>query len=176
MRASLAAHVVVAAVITTAGALSTPAGASPAPVRSGTILGGWFPGAAYVGPSPAGCSVTAECAAWLASGCRPELAGRDPGLHDSIVSLRGISRARAWELRVRPEQVVAGAPSLVWGGLTLELWDGGCQPLMRIGPTHDDYHAIDDRARFRMPPNAVWMTLASSDNTRLRWALYRTHR
>jgi hypothetical protein len=57
------------AVLATATALALPSApeAAPAPVRSGTILGGWAPGIAYLGGSPRGCEWTAECAASAAA-------------------------------------------------------------------------------------------------------------
>ena len=110
-------------------ALPAPSGAAAAPARTGTILGGWAPGIAYLGASPRGCEWTAECAAWLASGCQPQLSGRDPGLHDSIVDVHGLgSRTRWWEFRITSAPLAPGQPTIIFGGLTVQLWNADCQP------------------------------------------------
>lgn len=167
MRVLLAA----AAVAATFGLQGVPSGAAPAPARSGTILGGWAPGAAYLGPSPRGCMWTAECLAWRASGCDPALAGRDPGLHDSIVDVRGLaSRTRLWRFALRPDGPTSAAP-LVIGGLTVELWTASCRPLGEVGNVPGSSTGIEEPVTFRIPPGAAWMTVASSDNTTLRWTL-----
>src|SRR5687768_11010259 len=65
-------------------ALSASPAISP-PLRSGTIIGG----PDTMGSAP--CGLTAECAAWLQSGCSPALAGRDPALHTSIVDVADLA-------------------------------------------------------------------------------------
>jgi hypothetical protein len=156
--------------------LSTPALSAPTPERSGTIIGGWYPGLAYLAPSPRGCRVTSECLVWWASGCSPELAGRNPGLHDSIVDVRGLGRrARAYDFVVRRVGPTSAVP-LPKGGLTVEMWTAECKALGEVGTYRGGSQGILDRDRFRIPTNAAWMTVASSDNTKVEWALYRAGR
>ena len=153
------------------GILPAPSSAAPSPTRSGTIVGGWAPGLAYLGPSPRGCMNTSECLAWRLSGCHPSLAGRNPGLHDSIVDVRGLgSRTRVWRFDLSPDGPTAAAP-LVLGGLTVELWTAACQRLGEVGTVPGSSEGIDEPVHFRIPPAAAWMTVASSDNTTLRWTL-----
>lgn len=167
MRGILAA----AALASFVGLQPVPSAAGPTPVRSGTILGMWAPGVAYLGPSPRGCEWTPECAAWLASDCAPELAGRDPGLQDSIVDVRGLaSRTRRWDFRFAPDGPTAAAP-LTIGGLTVELWSATCRPVTEVGTHPDESVGLKGPVRFSIPPGTAWMTVASSDNTTLRWQL-----
>jgi hypothetical protein len=152
-----------------AGAAPHAAGAGR-PVRSGTILSGFNPGLAWIGPSPRGCGMVPDCAAWLASGCRSELSGRDPGLHTSIVDVAGLgSTRRAWSFLVSPKPLPAGLPAQFFHGVSLELWSRDCHSLSAMGL--DWRNPVKRVDRFLIPPRTRWMTVTSSDNTTVSWDL-----
>jgi hypothetical protein len=136
--------------------------AKAAPARSGTIIGGYFPFAPLLSPGPQGCEWTVECRAWLLSGCDPSIAGRDPGLHASIVDVRKLARSKTRTLRLHKP-----LPGIVWGGVTVQLWSRDCTEIWRIG---GDFRGVFD-ARFKIRAGSVWMTVASTDNTTLTWEL-----
>jgi hypothetical protein len=146
---------------------NTAAGATRSPARSGTILGYYYPFAA-IAPGPSGCEATAECAAWLASGCNPRLAGHNPGIHASIVNVRRLaSWTNVWRLRLHHR-----FPDLVFGGVTVQLWGRHCQSRGAVGGGY-----VNQRIRYRrdmiISPGTVWMTITSTDNTTIDWYLRR---
>jgi hypothetical protein len=88
--------------------------------------------------------------------------------------VRGLGgRTRWWEFRLTADTVVPGQPTIVAGGLTVQLWSAACRPLGHVGPPKAVSRGIDEPVRFRMPAAAAWMTVASSDNTTMSWGLYR---
>lgn len=139
--------------------------ASPAPLRSGTIIGGYFPFAPLFAPGPGpGCDTNPDCLPWILSGCRAELAGLDPGLFSSIVDVSKLAASTKTRVFVMDH----GPPGLVWGGASLEFWNSKCERVRQIGR----YQAPIKRYReFRMPRSARWMTVATVDTTTIHWEL-----
>lgn len=152
----------VAVVIVAAPARSQEEGT---PVRSGTIIGGYYPFAGVApGPGP-DCMATADCAPWVVAGCPAAMAGMNPALHTSIVDVRAIAGSRrAWTLRVD-----AAVPVGMLGGVSVQLWDFACTEIYQHGG--DFWTAIESAARFKIPKEARWMTVASVDTPPLTWAL-----
>jgi hypothetical protein len=135
------------------------------PLRRGTILGGWFPFAVFLAPGGTPeCEWNAECIAWLAARCNAALAGRDPGVHSSIVDVRDLAGSR----KKRTLSVYPKAPGIVWGGLGVEFWSRDCR---EIEPDTWIPVGFTSTARFKIPRAAVWMTVATVDDTSLSWAL-----
>ena len=137
-------------------------------VRSGTIIGGWFPFAVVLSPGgPASCDWNVECIAWLESGCNTALAGRDPVLHASIVDVRRLahrpSRLRTFKIRAEP-------PGIMWGGVAVEFWNRWCT---EVAPYPSIPEVSGGDTRFGIPLGAVWMTVSSVDTTTFRWELLR---
>jgi hypothetical protein len=150
------------------GIVLTAAAARPAeaaPVRSGTILGGWFPFAVVLAPGGTPeCSWNVDCLAWMASGCEPALAGRDPGVFASIVDVRDIAGSR----KRRSLTIVPKGAEIMWGGVGVEFWTRACteidlDPWIPPGFTYT--------ASFRIPKAAAWMTVSSVDDTTFSWEL-----
>ena len=135
------------------------------PLRRGRIIGGWFPFAVFLAPGGTPeCEWNADCIAWLASGCHAALAGRDPGVHSSIVDVKDLAGSR----KSRTLSVDPKAPGIVWGGLGVEFWSRDCR---EIQPDPWIPAGFTSSVRFRIPRGATWMTVATVDDTSLSWEL-----
>ncbi len=119
-------------------------------VRSGTVVNP----ANYTGPS--NCSVAPDCVAWLASGCDPLLAGRDPAAFTSIVDVRNLAGS---ERSIR----AMGAFGTWLAGAYYEFWSSACR---RVG-----YVLVDGGARLTIPSDAAWMTVPGQTGP-YRWAMW----
>lgn len=150
-------------------ALALAQAASAAPVRSGTIIGGYIP-FAFVAPGPGpDCRATPDCWAWAATGCRSQLTGIEPGLFSSIVDVSDLAGA---EIDRDFTIEAVGTDLLVFGGVSVEFWSGTCQQLAKHGGEHPICcDGITRGARFRVPAGSRWMTVASVDSTSMRWYL-----
>lgn len=148
-----------AAGLSAAGA--TPSPAATRPVLSGRIVSGvWSPGGAGV-VSPY-CSTAPDCAAWLASGCSPALAGRDPAWATSIADVRRFADGST-------RRVFSARSSFSWGVLQIELWDRECR---RVGGWPCARWSSCDHRPAYIPKDAVWITIVSSgDNANTTWSL-----
>jgi hypothetical protein len=154
------------------GPFASPA-AADAPLRSGTIVGG-------TGETPVslwvrgmdGCVGAPTCAAWMQSLCDSRLAGGKVAIHASIVNVGELADAKTERfLKIHP---VVG---LNWGHFIVQFWTGTrlgsyefCAEIM--GSRLNSWATGGDRAIFRIPEGAQWMTITSSpDNTSIRWTL-----
>lgn len=118
------------------------ASADNQPARSGTIVSGSFSG--FGGGYPRGCEMTADCRAWLASGCDPALAGRDPALEASIEDVADLAHpATLWIFEHAP-----GAAAYA----TVEFWQQDCT---EIGRTRSEGGSVF----LGIPASARWMTV-----------------
>lgn len=177
---------VVVLVLATAALLPSAARADrPAPLRSGTIVGGT--GLEMAGRQPwenpaaerSGCEYAAECLAWLQSSCQPALAGHDPVLTASIVEVGDLADGRT------PRSLRMEAPSIPpWGlypGAVIQFWRQDCTEvgdgkLHSIGSDSTcEYPAgvtRGGRCTFHIPTGARWMTLSGYATTvQLSWRL-----
>jgi hypothetical protein len=154
-----------------AGAVADQALAGP--VRSGAVLGGPID----TGPSTS-CAVAVECAAFLASGCQPALAGHDPAIQTSIVDVEDLAgRSVTRRFVVRPGAARGVEAGLVIGGFVIEFWKADCEEVDPARPIFDESRTyfpwyIRTSARFKIPAGAAWMTAAADDNVLIRWELY----
>lgn len=111
-------------------------------VRSGTIVTGSVSGLG--GGYPRGCEMTADCRAWLASGCDPALAGRDPALETSIEDVADLAQpSTLWIFEHAP-----GAAAYA----TVEFWQQDCTEIGKKWPE-------DGSVFFGIPASARWMTV-----------------
>ena len=120
----------------------TGATADEEAVRSGTILAGPISGLA--GGYPRECSMTADCLAWLASGCDESLAGRDPALEASIEDVADLAPHNIFSIF----EHAAGAAAYA----TVQFWRQDCT---EIGTTK----AEPGKVFLEIPPTARWMTV-----------------
>jgi hypothetical protein len=156
----------VAVVVLVGGVLATPSEAGR--VRSGTIIGGWYPFAVVLAPGgPASCDWNVECIAWLESGCNEALVGRDPSLHASIVDVHRLAHSPS---RLRLFRVRAEAPRILWGGVAVEFWNRWCS---EVKPYPSIPEVSGGQTFFSIPRGAVWMTVSSVDTTTFTWELLR---
>jgi hypothetical protein len=138
------------------------------PLRTGTIVGGYFPFAAVApGPGP-DCSSNVDCLPWLVAGCPKAMVGINPSLHSSIVDVGSLADAnQPRTFVVRP--VGQNDVDLIFGGVSVQFWSRTCHQLGKIG---DYMTGITGRAEFAIPAGAAWMTVASVDSGPLRWRLW----
>jgi hypothetical protein len=139
------------------------------PLRAGTIVDGEN----ITGPI-GGCGTMPDCAAWLASGCRAELAGRNPAMYSSIVDVADLADGKTR----RYFEARHGNPvGLKAGGLMLEFWSADChQTQHRLGwwggiecrstGTHSQCVALTT-----LSPRTKWLTVTSNGNVHMRWTL-----
>lgn len=156
----------VAAVMVTALApVPSAAAHGDGPLRSGTIVGGGYliPMALAPGWVPP-CSLTVDCAAWVATDCDPRLTGRDPGVFSSIVDIgefAGTKRA-LWR---------SSSPIREWSSYgEVELWSEDCDYLGPASGTHRTAFGHNP-VRFRVPSGAHWMSVTSGAPN-LHWELW----
>jgi len=165
-RAAVAA-IVAALCLSLAG--PSPARAGDRPLRSGRIISG------VLTTSPSwSCRMVPDCAAWLASGCDPTLAGRDPAWLASIVPIGTLADgATARQLAYGPAESVGGVPlGVVPGGVTVEFWLGDCSPIgrwTRIWPPSGGLRW--GAGSVVVPRGAAWMTVTANDKVNLAWRL-----
>ncbi|HUR78930.1 MAG TPA: hypothetical protein VMZ22_13365 [Acidimicrobiales bacterium] len=147
------------------------------PVRSGSILGG-------TGESPVtfgvrgmeGCVGAPGCSAWLQSGCRPALAGKNPTVHASIVNVETLAGTD----RLMTARGYGGGGSYImqfWRPTTATQGSGGdwCVENFqgRLGSWECAPRYAFSPCRLRIPSNAKWMTItASPDHLKLNWKLW----
>lgn len=141
--------------------------ASPAqatePLRSGTIVGGAYlvPMALAPGWVPP-CSLTVDCAAWVAADCDPRLAGRDPGVSTAIVDIGKFAGTKRSLWR----------SAIGWASYgRVELWTENC---LYLGPRpySDRWEVVvHNPVRFRVPAEARWMTVTAAAPA-LSWELW----
>ena len=121
-----------------------------------------------------GCQMAPDCIAWLESGCRTSLSGREPGFMSSIVDVASLSDGTT----ERRFQFGAGHPAgLVWGGAQVQFWDFGCEEI-REARWHSTDCDEDAGGRncysttFPIPRSATWMTVTGyQDDVNLAWTL-----
>jgi hypothetical protein len=147
-----------------------PSDATPAPLRSGTIVSGVF----VTGPF-GDCDSMPDCRAWLESGCNPALTGHDPAWLSSIEDVADLADGRTrriFEWR-------AGDPvGLQWGGIVVQFWRQDCTQITS-GHWRSWEHSYGpgccwslDRKALRVPTAARWMTVSgSTDNLHVVWTL-----
>lgn len=136
------------------------------PVRSGSILGGFFVAAGNRGPD---CNETPDCLVWLQSDCDPALSlASDSALYTSIVDvtdLAGSPKKRSFRMVLNNDVGVA------WGGITVQFWDAACNEIdprtLRARRTGE----VGRTLKFRIPEGTTWMTLTAWDTARLDWTL-----
>ena len=170
-----------ALIVGTAAMSSAEPRAEGAPVRSGTILTGT--GLETGGGQPwenamferSGCEYSAECAAWLLSGCDPALAGIDPAPTASVVDVTDIGGSR-WprSLHLSGSRV---PPWGLWPGVVIQLWRGDCTEITKVHTIGTDVpcewtDGQSVRCEVRIPAEAAWMTLSGYVTTaQLSWSL-----
>jgi hypothetical protein len=114
-----------------------------------------------------------DCAAWVASGCRAALAGRNPAFYSSIVDVRSLADGST-------ERYFEAAPSnpvgVKAGGLMIEFWGHDCRRAATLGW----WDGVDCRrtglnsecaAEFTIQRGTRWMTVTSNGNAHMRWTL-----
>lgn len=111
----------------------------------------------------------AECVAWRQSGCNPELAGRDPGAHASIVDVSDLADG----ITEHPFDFRADPAGLAWGWVTVEFATADCKPIgarRRLDNQMCQYAHCSSNVV--IPEAARWMTISSrQDNIVIRWTL-----
>jgi hypothetical protein len=150
---------VLVSVLVVASVWSAPdARSAERPLRSGRIVSG------VLTTSPSwDCWMVPDCAAWLASGCDPALAGRDPAWLASIVDVRDLADSETtrtfWYGTAEP----AGFDP---GGMTVEFWTDGCHEIWgrRFWDRNRDFPV-------KVPVNAAWMTVTANDKINAAWTL-----
>ena len=160
---------------------SAQSGPARLPARSGTILTGT--GLEMGGGQPwenpmferSGCEYSAECAAWLLSGCDPALAGVDPAPSASVVDVADSGGSR-W-----PRSLHLSAPTVppwgLWPGVVVQLWGADCTEIAKVHTIGDDVPCEwaggqSARCELRIPAEAAWMTLSAYATTaQLSWSL-----
>jgi hypothetical protein len=149
-----------------AAAAAGPRGAG-VPVRSGSIIGGFFVMAGDTGPD---CFETPDCLVWLESDCDTSLAVKPgPALYTSIVDVAGLAGLRKQR---RLGVVLSGGYGVGWGGITVQFWDAACNEINpRSLRSRRTAEAGPPALKFRIPRGAKWMTLAAWDTVRLDWTL-----
>lgn len=141
------------------------------------------------GPA-ADCVVEPDCAPWLLSGCRPELATRTRVTWlSAVVDVRRLADGttpRTFTLR-------RGSNGFILGGAHFEFWTRDCHrvfawhsfwdcartpnPSWRYDcETHDDPNAMTlnrqwVRTHFPIPTNVKWMTVSANDNLDVVWSV-----
>lgn len=166
--------VVVAAVVAVTTALPSTAGAEP--LRSGTIVGGFF----TFGPSSdcrsetvqrwcPGCQLAPDCLAWLESGCNAAPTGIDVAWLTSIEDVAELADGGT------PRVFSYGTPAgLTWGGVMVQFWRADCVEIRRDRrPTHScggapAYNPCWERP---VPSSAKWMTVVSNGSLNVAWTL-----
>jgi hypothetical protein len=146
--------------------------AAPRPARMGTIIDGLF----LMGPgSTPGCTDSPDCALWLAAGCPPELAGRDPAVEASIVNVSDLANGAARRFTVDRSEPY----SLEWGeDVVVELWTKDCRRIPYAGWTSKEWVGYGQweskhATMLTIPPDATWMTVVPGyDNLNIDWRLY----
>ncbi|MDP9182604.1 MAG: hypothetical protein M3P04_07505 [Actinomycetota bacterium] len=79
------------------------------------------------------------------------------------------SRDRQWLFQVSPRPVPPGAPTIFFGGVSLEFWSADCR---RMGSKGLDWkQPVKGTERIRIVPGTRWLTVTSSDNTSVVWDL-----
>lgn len=151
-------------------ALPSPAQANE-PVRSGRILAGSEPGynLEWHTLRDLGCQASADCVAWLTSGCDPALAGKNPGVQSSIVNVANLGDGTTERIfRVRSNASLELAHTVVqfWGRDPNWAWHG-CYEIPNSRSS--SWHCWTPRSRcvpylrtFQIPAGADWMTVTSS--------------
>jgi hypothetical protein len=173
---TLLAAVALAVGLLAAGA--TPSPAATGPLLSGRIVNGvWSPGARsfveywITGPTLLGsvlpsphCDAEPDCATWVASGCSPALAGRDPAWASSIEKVSHLADGST-------PRFFSSSSSFRWGVLTIQLWDRGCTEIGG-GWVCGGWAPTCNHLKTRIPKGAVWMTIVSGgDNANTTWTL-----
>jgi hypothetical protein len=151
-------------IIAIALAMSSVQPAQSAALRSGTVIGGWFPFAVVLAPGGTPeCSWNVDCHAWLTSGCQSALAGHDPGLHASIVNVANLAGSRTKRvLKLYPQ-----TPGIMLGGVAIEFWGRSCNEIL----PYPSIPVFTSSVRFKIPYGVRWMTIASVDTTTFKWRM-----
>lgn len=167
----------IAAAVGSIAAATPVASAGAGPVRSGSVLGGPID----TGPGTS-CEIAAECAAWLATGCSPHMAGIDPAVQTSIVDVSDLAGRRTIRrFVVSPGSVAGESAGVIIGGFVIQFWSSDCVEIRPQPPVRDwsarSYRApyywyIRNGSRFKIPAGAAWMTAAADDNVHIRWELF----
>lgn len=119
------------------------------PVRSGTIVPGYwsYPWA------DGSCESAADCAAWLNGGCQPALTGRNPALMASIEDVADLADgATLWQFEFK-----AGACCDEWA--VIQLWHQDCT---EITGSRWSSRACAEACRstsLKIPASTKWMTV-----------------
>lgn len=154
------------------------------PLRSGTIAGWGYTWPAMFSGQAGDCEWSEwnlgagnpECSAWLASGCDPELAGRDPAVTASIEDVSELADGRTVRQFEWWSDVRIASSETEFGGVVVQLWTGDCQEI-REGKWRSHYwDAWHQRhklrvASFPLPRHARWMTVTTNDTVNVRWTL-----
>jgi hypothetical protein len=154
-----------------------PSVAAPKPVRSGTIVSGFYIPHQGVGPVPT-CDTVPTCAAWQASGCNAALAGREPAVGASIVPVRDLANGRT----PRRFAFSMGLPAAwSWGYVTLQFWRSDCTEAL---PVRSTWRSSSGRcelgvsgrdcgeAWFLISRTTAWVTVTpTGDNVNIDWSL-----
>jgi hypothetical protein len=116
-----------------------------------------------------GCMAAPECVAWRLSGCSPSLAGRNPGIHASIVDVADLADGTT----VRGFGFASDGPVLDWGWVTVEFGSADCLPIgARRRLDSSRCWAAGCSRGVVIPENARWMTITSrQDNINIVWTL-----
>lgn len=156
----------IATLVATVSLVLVPAPASQAaPLRSGTIVGGYYPFAPGLSPGPGpDCTWNVDCLPWLVAGCPAELTGIDPALHSSIVDVSALAGSKK-----RRTFTIHPTARLLFQGVSVQLWSRSCREVFQVWQYGDT--AIWHSARFRIPKGTKWMTVASVDTPPLTWTL-----
>ena len=142
------------------------------PLRSGMIIGGEYTYFAMNNGMAQDCQwPNPECRVWLASGCDPALAGRDPAMTASIEEVSQLADGTT----TRSFDWTGGAPSAVhWGGVVVQFWAEDCTEIpgaawrSLIAPC---CWTNANGTTFAIPRQARWMTVTTNDNLKVEWAL-----
>jgi hypothetical protein len=136
-----------------------------------------------------GCEKAPDCRAWVQSGCKPALAGRDPALLSSIEDVAGLADGRTMRFfsydtdpmgLTGPLGLRVGRIGLRWGHIDIQFWRQGCTEIRSL--RWDLYQSWRfgvecppcSSATFQIPASAKWMTVTSSqDNVNVDWTLTR---
>lgn len=191
MNRTFAACALIIALLLVANPWLAPVARSAEPaLRSGRIASG------VLTTSPAvDCSLVPDCRAWLQTGCRPTLAGRDPAWLASIVDVRDLADGTTPRMLViRPGapagRIIGGVFVQFWRDHCIELrsaswhsfWDCGAaaNPYRRYGPRPPCRKTRSANAvvgleqvqtTLTIPPGVAWMTVSANDNVNLTWQL-----
>jgi hypothetical protein len=154
--------VVIACAIALVAAVQRVPTATATPWHSGKILGGVLTTAPTME-----CALVADCVAWLASGCDPELVGIDPAWQTSIEEVSDVA-GTTLSFAYGP----SAPEGFVGGGVVVQFWTRTCTEAQSSRwRAYRVPHTFLRWAYLDVPANARWMTVTGSENVNIEWWL-----